>query len=222
MTEEQIKHMVHRFLGWRLPESFKPDAGITYTPPHGCWSSPPSGTNLLDATQADAMVRYMVEGVPELSLPSQPAEGELMEILAQVAHEHGRGIGLEEWEAAIIFDAMRRVSRLPTQGNAGIVEALNILEEFETTAQDLVLGPPGPHVTKAEKNAWDEAARAKLAILLLRVNLARKALATASSQPCKHCAAGIPVKMGQHFIKPPGHSMYSERRTAASQKGEGE
>jgi hypothetical protein len=25
----------------------------------------PSGTNLFDATQADAMVRYMIEGLPE-------------------------------------------------------------------------------------------------------------------------------------------------------------
>jgi hypothetical protein len=28
MTDEQIKHMVNRFLGWRLPENFQPDAGI--------------------------------------------------------------------------------------------------------------------------------------------------------------------------------------------------
>lgn len=70
MTEEQIKHLVDRFLGWTLPEGFKPDNGIRYTPPHGCWSSPPTGTNLFDATQADAMVRHMVKGASALAWQS--------------------------------------------------------------------------------------------------------------------------------------------------------
>lgn len=30
MTEEQIKHMVSRFLGWKLPKNFNPDAGISF------------------------------------------------------------------------------------------------------------------------------------------------------------------------------------------------
>ena len=68
MTEDQIKHMVDRFLGWRLPEDFRPDNGISFKPtfndhlptPTRC---DPSGTNLFDARQADAMVRYMVEGL---------------------------------------------------------------------------------------------------------------------------------------------------------------
>jgi len=29
-TEDQIKHMVDRFLGWALPENFSPDAGISF------------------------------------------------------------------------------------------------------------------------------------------------------------------------------------------------
>ncbi len=28
MTEDQIKHMTDRFLGWKLPETFSPDGGI--------------------------------------------------------------------------------------------------------------------------------------------------------------------------------------------------
>ncbi|SHJ72246.1 hypothetical protein SAMN05444159_1320 [Bradyrhizobium lablabi] len=65
-TEDQIKHMVNRFLGWRLPKNFNPDAGISYTRPNYAPSvdATPSGTNLFDATQADAMVRYMIEGLP--------------------------------------------------------------------------------------------------------------------------------------------------------------
>ena len=65
----QIKHMVSRFLQWRLPENFAPDGGISFdrdcnlgTP----WPSKrhPVGTNLLDATQAEAMVRCMIEDLP--------------------------------------------------------------------------------------------------------------------------------------------------------------
>lgn len=69
MTEDQIKHMVSRFLGWKLPANFCPDAGISFKAAfleHTVhpMKHEPSGTNLFDATQADAMVRYMVEGMP--------------------------------------------------------------------------------------------------------------------------------------------------------------
>lgn len=65
----RIKHMVDRFLGWRLPENFNPDAGISFKATFNEHTDhpmkhEPTGTNLLDATQADAMVRYMLEGVP--------------------------------------------------------------------------------------------------------------------------------------------------------------
>jgi hypothetical protein len=78
MTEDQIKHMVNRFLGWRLPENFSPDNVISFNPiagehgPHP-FRRTPSGTNLFDAMQADAMVRYMVEGLPA------PASGNAQE-----------------------------------------------------------------------------------------------------------------------------------------------
>lgn len=64
MTEEQIKHMVDRFLGWKLPDNFNPDAGISYARPGYPPSWSPTGTNLFDETQAKAMVRHMVEGLP--------------------------------------------------------------------------------------------------------------------------------------------------------------
>lgn len=72
MNDRQIKHMVDRFLGWKLPrDSFNPDCGISFDkrPFNTHTEHPskyePSGTNLFDATQAEAMVRYMVEGMPE-------------------------------------------------------------------------------------------------------------------------------------------------------------
>lgn len=69
MTEAQIKYMVSRFLGWKLPEHFNPDNGISFDPimnkGHKFESRrEPVGTNLLDADQATAMVRYLVEGMP--------------------------------------------------------------------------------------------------------------------------------------------------------------
>ena len=72
MDEAQIKHMVDRFLGWRLPEKFAPDGGVSFEKfgnkgtPHQ-YSHQPTGTNLLDAIQAAAMVRYMLEGLPSVS-----------------------------------------------------------------------------------------------------------------------------------------------------------
>lgn len=69
MTDDQIKHMVDRFLNWRLPENFNPDGGISFErfgnegTPHQ-YRREPSGTNLIDAAQADAMVRHLIEGLP--------------------------------------------------------------------------------------------------------------------------------------------------------------
>mgnify|MGYP001568294873 CR=1 FL=1 len=71
MTEAQIKHMVDRFLGWRLSEGFTPDGGISFKKtynehmPFGPQKNEPMGTNLFDAMQANAMVRYMIEDLPQ-------------------------------------------------------------------------------------------------------------------------------------------------------------
>ena len=74
---EVVKIMVDRFLCWKLPESFYPDAGIqfdrrnAYEGPH--W---PIGTNLLTAEQAAEMVRHMLglsnAGVTGAELAKRP------------------------------------------------------------------------------------------------------------------------------------------------------
>lgn len=69
MTNEQIKYMVQRFLTWKLPENFSPDGGISFKPTYNENTTHPArhepqGTNLLDYTQAEAMVRHMLEGLP--------------------------------------------------------------------------------------------------------------------------------------------------------------
>ena len=70
LNDTQIKHMVDRFLGWRLPENFSPDAGISFKATFNDWmpvpmKNEPFGTNLFDAGQVEAMVRYLVAGLPE-------------------------------------------------------------------------------------------------------------------------------------------------------------
>lgn len=70
MTEAQIKHMVDRFLRWKLPENFNPDGGISFRKTFNEHTAhpmkhEPSGTNLFHAHQAEAMVRHMLDGMPE-------------------------------------------------------------------------------------------------------------------------------------------------------------
>lgn len=69
MTEDQIKHMVTRFLAWPLPDNFSPDGGVSFDPVGNKgtaheYQHHPSGTNLLDHTQAETMIRYLLDGLP--------------------------------------------------------------------------------------------------------------------------------------------------------------
>jgi len=71
-SNAQIKHMVSRFLSWKLPENFNPDGGISFKREFNEHTAhpmkhEPTGTNLLDATQAEAMVRHMLSGLPDVS-----------------------------------------------------------------------------------------------------------------------------------------------------------
>jgi hypothetical protein len=68
-AESLIKHMVNRFLSWRLPENFKPDGGISFKRTFNehtahPMKAEPTGTNLLDATQAEEMIRYLFAAAP--------------------------------------------------------------------------------------------------------------------------------------------------------------
>ena len=69
MNKKQIDQMVNRFLGWKLPKDFAPDAGISFKPTepyegdelgNSWW---PIGTNLLTADQARAMISHMLADV---------------------------------------------------------------------------------------------------------------------------------------------------------------
>lgn len=68
LTDTQIKYMVNRFLGWRLPEDFQPDGGISFKPTYNEGTPyegrhQPSGTSLFNASQAEAMIRHLSEGL---------------------------------------------------------------------------------------------------------------------------------------------------------------
>lgn len=56
--------MVDRFLGWKLPSDFGPDAGISFDREYGEKWGMPVGTNLLNADQAKEMLEYVVGGAP--------------------------------------------------------------------------------------------------------------------------------------------------------------
>lgn len=64
MAKTMIDKMVNRFLGWKLPKDFGPDAGISFKPTkpyegdefgNSWW---PVGTNLLTADQARQMFEH--------------------------------------------------------------------------------------------------------------------------------------------------------------------
>jgi hypothetical protein len=70
MNDAQIKHMTEQFLRFKLPANFNPDGGITFEPTYKGFGGAeikhePIGTNLLNYTQAETMVRHMIDGLPE-------------------------------------------------------------------------------------------------------------------------------------------------------------
>ena len=61
--KDSIKSMVNKFLSWKLPTNFYPDAGISFTPKYNVGTPyernhEPIGTNLFDADQARQMFEY--------------------------------------------------------------------------------------------------------------------------------------------------------------------
>lgn len=67
VDEILITEMVNRFLSWKLPKHFHPDAGISFKPSkpyegdeygNSWW---PTGTNLFTADQARQMIEHMLK-----------------------------------------------------------------------------------------------------------------------------------------------------------------
>ena len=75
MTEELIKHMVNRFLCWKLPKTFNPDCGIKFQPIINEGTTlehkyEPTGTNVFCYSEAEQMVRFMLDSAPNLPVNS--------------------------------------------------------------------------------------------------------------------------------------------------------
>lgn len=93
MTDDQIKYMTERFLAWKLPANFSPDDGISFkaafneNTPHPMRHEP-SGTNLFDYTQAEAMIRHMVDGMPAMlaARPAAPVEDLVGTLFDAISH----------------------------------------------------------------------------------------------------------------------------------------
>ncbi len=66
IAERLVPYLVARFLSWKLPPDFRPDAGISFVPEYNNGTPEggrhePTGTNLLNAAQAFAMFRYVLD-----------------------------------------------------------------------------------------------------------------------------------------------------------------
>ena len=86
-----VDKIVSKFLGWKLPADFSPDAGISFKayfkPDSPHW---PFGTNLLNALQAKAMIEHMLEGAITSMQTEQPVTRE--EII-NIAEKAGAYVG---------------------------------------------------------------------------------------------------------------------------------
>lgn len=112
MTDDQIKHMVNRFLMWKLPEHFNPDNGISFDPLSSKGTPyerrrEPVGTNLLDAEQAAAMVRHMIEGM-------EPDERHMIVafILDRAKDDRETGHGVASYALTLVARAIERGDHL--------------------------------------------------------------------------------------------------------------
>lgn len=82
-----IKTAVDRFLCWKLPKDFAPDAGISFDKQHEYESYRwPIGTNLLTAPQAKAMFEHCLEGTGYVVHPNPPS-AEIEELRKLIANE---------------------------------------------------------------------------------------------------------------------------------------
>ena len=67
-VDDALKTMAERFLAWKLPDDFNPDGGISFTPLSNVgtpfeYKHQPTGTNLLNYTQAIGMLTHITRGL---------------------------------------------------------------------------------------------------------------------------------------------------------------
>lgn len=85
------RSMVDRFLGWKLPQDFGPDCGISFTPvhPNGTTRFEPVGTNLFTADQALAMFRHCVPAPAAAPEKTHLTPADIEEVIAEESYFTG-------------------------------------------------------------------------------------------------------------------------------------
>lgn len=148
-TKDAIAQAVDRFLGWKLPQDFAPDCGISFAPlghPNG-W---PTGTNLFTAVQARQMLEYMLSASPAAPAAAQVAQPLTEEQVTAGAQALCRITAVEcgtnaddEW--AIYSEVYKGNARAVLAAAHGIGKdqarvGINGLTEAETAASASVMG----------------------------------------------------------------------------------
>lgn len=105
-----IDELVNRFLGWKLPQDFAPDAGISFDREYGEKWGMPSGTNLFTATQARNMFTELLrEFVPTGAFNSKYAIGEIVEMKQEGSSLIGRVVSVHFVEGGEPQYSVRRL-----------------------------------------------------------------------------------------------------------------
>lgn len=123
--------MVDRFLSWKLPDDFCPDAGITFkrtyneASPFGPSTHEPIGTNLLTAEQARAMLEHVLSSptheraapAPEpqaewVSVPAEPTAEMCIAAVRKLMEDRG---GAVAWEDVMALCYRSMLSASPSQ-----------------------------------------------------------------------------------------------------------
>jgi len=155
MTDAKIAHMANRFLNWKLPDGFNPDGGISFEKignkgtPHE-YKREPVGTNLLGYADAVAMVRHMLEGLPQgddvemdarRDIGYQPGERDAprnakdqADCLAQLLYRrnaHARDL-IGGSNAQILNDAIAEIARLRSTSKAEVPEGWQLVPKEPT------------------------------------------------------------------------------------------
>lgn len=140
ISDDQVKYMVDRFLMWNLPANFNPDNGISFDPVMNAGHEfeskrEPVGTNLFDATQAEAMVRYMAEGMP---IPDQKDVD--WSVVSDAVHDaiDEDGVGASDLERSFKRNGLlvmheEDVGAVPARETAWLVERIGSTPQYITS-----------------------------------------------------------------------------------------
>jgi|GEM_PF-5443433 len=130
MTKPLIDQAVDRFLGWKLPKDFNPDAGITFKADFNegtpyPMKHEPSGTNLFTATQAKAMLDHaaapLIARVAELEATNDRLLQDRLDY-SQVTTTEGLNASEWIWRTG---KAERRVAELEAVAQAAVASVKN-------------------------------------------------------------------------------------------------